>query len=264
LQKNSDDVFHIASLLEIISFINREDVRSVPAMTPTQNQSPIIEAGSSFHIPKQTPFVLTARANDSNGDKLSFSWEELDLGREGPPNDDDQDVRPIFRSFMPDTTGSRIFPRLSDLLNGGPSFGEVLPARSRTLNFRVTVRDNRSGGGAFSSRTEQVSILSDNGSFAITQPTRTSVWAPGSTQRVTWDVAETSAAPINCLNVRISISTDGGKSFTILTESTPNNGEAVIVVPNTPTTMARIKVEAIANIFFSLSPGNFKIASTTE
>jgi hypothetical protein len=262
LQDHSDPFFHVASLFEIISFVNRDDVKAVPKMEATGNQPPIVQAPSQFHIPKRTPFVLTASANDPNQDKLSFSWEEVDLGKESPPNDDGQDVRPIFRSFQPDVSPARFFPRLGVLLNGDNPKGEALSSRNRTLNFRVTVRDNRSNGGGFSSADMRVSIVSDHGPFVVREPAPATVWTPGSTQNVTWEVAGTSSAPINCNNVRISISFDGGKTFTVLKESTPNTGTATIIVPNTPTASARVKVEAVSNIFFNVSGGDFKIAST--
>ena len=264
LQDHSDPFFHIASLFEILTFVNRADVRGVPRLEPTGNQAPIVQAGSQFNIPKRTPFVLTASANDPNQDALSFSWEEVDLGREAPPNNDSQDVRPIFRSFKPDNSSARFFPRLGVLLNGEDPKGEVLSSRDRILNFRVTVRDNRANGGGFGSADMRVSIVSDHGPFVVTEPAPATVWAAGSTQNVTWDVAGTSLAPINCNNVRISISFDGGKTFTVLTESTPNTGTATIVVPNTPTASARVKVEAVSNIFFNVSGGDFRIMSTTN
>ena len=56
------------------------------------------------------------------------------------------------------------------------------------------------------------------------------------------------------------LSIDGGLSFPFtLASSRPNTGSATIVVPNLPTTTARVKVEAIDNIFFSISLPNFTI-----
>jgi hypothetical protein len=59
--------------------------------------------------------------------------------------------------------------------------------------------------------------------------------------------------------VRISLSTDGGKTFTVLTPSTPNTGTATVTVPDAPTAQARVMVEAVDNAFFNLSPGDFII-----
>jgi hypothetical protein len=77
---------------------------------------------------------------------------------------------------------------------------------------------------------------------------------------VTWDVANTTSAPINAALVKISLSVDGGQSFPhVLAESTANDGSEVVNVPNAPTGAARVKVEAVGNIFFDISDQNFSI-----
>ena len=81
---------------------------------------------------------------------------------------------------------------------------------------------------------------------------------------VTWDVAGTDANGINTANVKISLSTDGGQTFpTVLAASTPNDGSQSVTFPNTATTTARIKVEAIGNVFFDVNNTNFTIAQDT-
>ena len=47
-----------------------------------------------------------------------------------------------------------------------------------------------------------------------------------------------------------------------LIESTPNDGSQAVTIPNTATTTARIKVEAVGNIFFDISNTNFTIGGT--
>src|SRR6266478_8639467 len=177
----------------------------------------------------------------------------------GPP-DTDNGNRPIFRSFAPVPSPTRTFPQLSDILAGTTTFGESLPTTTRTMNFRVTVRDNHSGGGGVNTGTMQVNVVSGSGPFAITQPSSSTTWGAGSTQTVTWNVANTSAAPINCLSVRILLSIDGGNTFPVmLSSSRPNNGAATVIIPNMPTSTARIKIEAVDNIFFNISLPNFTI-----
>jgi hypothetical protein len=76
------------------------------------------------------------------------------------------------------------------------------------------------------------------------------------------DVANTAAAPIGATNVKISFSSDGGNSFpTVLAASTPNDGAETISVPVGVTTQARIKVEAVGNVFFDLSDVNFQVTA---
>jgi hypothetical protein len=260
LQPHSDDYFHVRSLEEISAFIA---TTSCDVETSTGNTLPSVSTGSTVTIPRGTPFTLTATANDVNGDALTYCWEEYDLGPASPPDTDaDGNARPIFRSFNPTTNSSRTFPKLSDVLNNTSTYGEALPAISRTMNFQVTVRDNRSGGGSINTATQQVIVSAGAGPFLVTQPDTAVSWTGGTQQTVIWNVANTSAAPVNTANVRILLSTNGGNTFpTVLVASTPNDGTQLITVPNTPTSTARIKVEAVGNIFFDLSNANFTITA---
>src|SRR5207249_5022704 len=81
---------------------------------------------------------------------------------------------------------------------------------------------------------------------------------------VTWNVANTASPPVSAANVKISLSTDGGITFPIvLAASAANSGAANVAVPNTPTQMARIRVEAVDNIFFDISNANFTIVGSS-
>lgn len=274
LQPHSDDYFHAKSLDQIITYITGANGNSCPVSTSTGNTPPTANAGSSFTIPKGTPFLLTATASDPNNASLTYCWEEFDLGPSSPPDTDaDGQSRPIFRSYLPTSNSSRSFPSLQYILNNNnqppASFscstgtcltGEVLPIINRVMGFQVTVRDNNAGGGGVNSATMQVTVNAAAGPFNVTQPNTAVSWTGGSVQTITWDVAGTSAAPISAANVKISLSTDGGNTFPLtLSASTPNDGSESLSVPNTPTTQARVKVEAVGNIFFDISNTNFTI-----
>jgi uncharacterized protein (TIGR03437 family) len=111
----------------------------------------------------------------------------------------------------------------------------------------------------------QVGVVSTSGPFAVTQPSASTSWQAGANHTVTWNAANTASLPVNCANVRVLLSIDGGLSFPYtLASSTPNIGSASIVLPNTPTSSARVKVEAIGNIFFSISLPNFIITPSTS
>jgi hypothetical protein len=258
---STDTYFHSASIEQINTFTNTNSVCGLTSATG--NNPPNVDAGVDYTIPANTPFLLTATGNDPDADSLTYCWEEFDLGAAGPPHTDNGN-RPIFRSFAPVPNSTRIFPQLADILSGTPTFGESLPTTSRTMNFRVTVRDNRTGGGGVNTGAMRVNVASSSGPFVITQPNSATTWPAGSNQTVTWNVANTSSAPVNCGNVRVLLSVDGGNSFPFtLVSTTANNGSATISVPNTPTSSARIKVEAIGNIFFNISLPNFTITSNS-
>ena len=256
---SNDTYFHTASIEQIVNYTTFGNGSFCPLLTSTGNDSPNVDAGIEHTIPANTPFTLTATASDPDADALTYCWEEYDLGAAGPPHTDNGN-RPIFRSFAPVPSPARTFPQLSDILSGTATFGESLPVTTRTMNFRVTVRDNHSGGGGVNTGAMWVNVRADSGPFAVTQPGASTTWTAGSNQTVTWNVANTSSAPVNCANVRVLLSIDGGSSFPFtLASSTPNTGAATISVPNSPTSTARIKVEAVDNIFFNISLPNFTI-----
>lgn len=259
LQRNTDSYFHVKSLEEITSFITTGGGATCGVPSNTNNTPPAVSAGPEFIIPARTPFTLNAMGSDRDGHPLTFAWEQYDLGPLSPPDTDDG-FRPIFRSFAPQSEASRTFPRLADILANKETYGETLPITTRTLNFQVTARDNQAQGGAIASAATRINVQAGSSPFAVTQPNASITWAGGSTETVTWDVANTNTAPINCANVKISLSTDGGNTFPIvLAESTPNDGSQSVLVPNAATTSARIKVEAVGNIFFDIANANFTI-----
>ncbi|HSE98329.1 MAG TPA: zinc-dependent metalloprotease family protein, partial [Blastocatellia bacterium] len=243
LQPNSDDYFHVRSLEEMLAHINGSG-GACAGQTATGNTIPTVNAGLDYTIPKQTPFTLTASAVDPNGDSLTYCWEEYDLGPASPPDSDsDGNARPIFRSFDPVSSPSRTFPKLANILSNTTTIGESLPNITRTMNFQVTVRDNRAGGGAVASDAMQVNVSGASGPFLITSPNTSVSWAAGTIQSVSWDVASTNASPVNCAAVKISLSTDGGLTFPItIAASTPNDGSHSFTVPSNLTSSARLKV----------------------
>lgn len=261
LQPNSDDEFHTISFDEIVSFTTSGGGNSCAQVTSTGNTPPVVEAGPNFTIPQNTPFTITGSASDINGDALTYSWEQFNLGPAAAPNIDNGQS-PIFRVFPPVSNPSRTFPKLSDLLNNTTSIGEILPTTNRTLTFRLTARDNRVGGGGVNYDTASVTVTTSAGPFLVTAPNTAVAWSGGSSENVTWNVANTTASPVSCPNVNILLSTDGGNSFpTSLANSTPNDGSQSITVPSVSTTAARVKVECANNIFFDISNANFTIST---
>lgn len=267
VQPHSDDYFHAKSVEQVTDYIKGTTGGGCAVVTITGNSTPTANAGGNYTIPRSTPFVLTGTGSDADaGDVLTYTWEQYDNYASGSSTVPSATATsgPQFRSVTYSTGPSRSFPNLASVLGGtNTNKWEVLPSVARTLNFRFTVRDNHSGGGNNNSDDMQVIISAAAGPFAVTAPNTAVTWAPGSSQAITWSVNSTNAAPVNCANVKISLSTDGGNTFPIvLLASTANDGTETITIPNNVTTQARVKIEAVGNIFYDISNTNFTISGT--
>jgi hypothetical protein len=261
LQSNSDSLFNAASITQIVNFLTIGGGATCGVRTPLNNTAPVANAGTSYNVPANTPFVLTGSGSDVNGDTLSYAWDEMDLGTASTRTDmGDEGTRPLFRSFVPSTSVQRFFPKLSSVLSSTPNIGERLPTTTRKLNFRLTVRDQK-GGVADSD--VQLNVTAAAGPFAITAPVAGQ--ALGNTALVTWNVANTTTAPVSCSQVDIGLSTDSGASFptTLLTRA-PNNGSATVTLPAGSSSTARFKVQCSNNVFFDVSRSDLSYVSTAS
>ncbi len=261
LQNHSDPYFHVISFDEIISYTTQGSGNNCPVITDTGNNPPLVDAGQSgYTIPIETPFTLTGMGIDVDSDTLLFCWEQFDLGPAGHPNTPSGNA-PIFRSFNPVPDPSRTFPKILDIINNTQTMGEILPTYSRQLTFRLVARDNRAGGGGVDYASMTMNVSSSAGPFLVTTPNSAITWPNASLQEITWDVANTDGTPVNCAAVNILLSTDGGLTFPeTLTENTPNDGAETVFIPEIISTTARIKVEAVDNVFFDMSNEDFGIA----
>ncbi len=280
---HSIDIFHQASIGQIQANLANKTCPVTTNIT-ANNVAPVIAALNNYTIPISTPFALTGVATDANGDALTYCWEQNDNASSTQTGASSvasptKASGPNWLSFSPAVSGTRNFPRLSTILAGlnvtGPLPGgdaganiEALSSVSRTLNFRLTVRDNHAfsstapiavGQTAFADAV--VTVSNTSGPFAVTAPNTAVTWTSGAAVNVTWNVNGTTAAPVSCANVKISLSTDGGLTFsTVLAASTANDGAETITVPSANSTACRVKVEAVGNIFFDISNANFTIA----
>ncbi|MEE9293402.1 MAG: zinc-dependent metalloprotease family protein [Phycisphaerae bacterium] len=261
LQPNSDPYFHSESFRRIRLFVTGS-ADSCASSVSTGNAPPIVNAGLDYTIPRSTPFVLTADGSDPDGDTTTYGWEQRDLGPPQSLSSPDNGSSPLFRSWLSTMSPSRTFPRLSNLLNNTTPLGERLPTTSRTMDFRVTIRDNHAGGGGVDFDDMVVTVDADSGPFTVTAPnTGSQVWSGVGT--VSWNVAGTDGAPVSAGLVNILLSDDGGNTFSmVLASNTPNDGTELVSVPNTATTTARVKVEAVGNIFFDISNFDFTIEAS--
>ncbi|MBS45115.1 MAG: hypothetical protein CMH83_18485 [Nocardioides sp.] len=141
---------------------------------------------------------------------------------------------------------------------GSPQAGNDVPL---SLNFRFTARDLDPTAGGYAFANTRVLVDNTAGPFLVSSKNVAAAAIAGRTEVVSWAVAGTDK-PELAENVRITLSTDGGRTFPIvLAESTPNDGSHPVTWPNVATTEARIKVEAVGNVFFDVNDADFEIVA---
>lgn len=277
---HSEAYFHASSLVQIYGKLTTtEDVCAVK--TATGNKLPYIAPFSAnYKIPYKTPFELTSpTAVDSVADTANlYCWEQWNLGDFGKRITATYLRGPIFRTFYPVYTPTRIFPKLSMVLAGGLSNagidgaqGEKAPDTTRFLTFKMTARAILNGLGAFNFpddtiHLDAISTGAANGfaGFTVTSQNTTGIsYMGGSTQTITWNKVGTDAAPVSCANVTIYLSLNGGTTFPYALGTFPNTGTANVPIlnPTTTTTRARFKVKGTGNVFFNVNKQNFTLTN---
>jgi hypothetical protein len=281
------------------------------AVSDTSNHAPVVTTVGAFTIPLRTPFALTGSATDSDGDTLTYMWEQNDRGAAAGTAlvSNLKTAGPLFRQFgsaanvsatdtlltpspglnAVTTDPTRVFPDIGQILSGNTNavtgtcptapaapavvpadirdcFSEFLPTADwigflgdRTMNFRLTARDAHPGGGGIGSAATKLTLAPGTGPFLVTSHTSAETLRGGSSQTVTWDVAGTDAPPVSTSDVRITLSTGH-----VLAAATPNDGSATVTLPNIVAANARIKVEAVGNVFFDLSDADLAIQAAPD
>ncbi|NNF17054.1 MAG: hypothetical protein HKN70_09920 [Gammaproteobacteria bacterium] len=259
LQNLSGAYFHTISFDEMVTYTNFGSGNACDAATSTGNNPPVVDAGPAYVVPTGTPIQLSGSATDPDGDPLVYRWEQFDLGPAGGPNTPSGNA-PIFRSFPATSDSTRSLPKLVNILGDFQTIGELLPTYSRTLTFRLTALDNQPGGGGVDYDTVSHTAFDTGSVFEVSSQNSFESWMGGSTQTVTWNVANTNVFPISCSEVDIVLSSNGGTSFDfMLADNTPNDGSETVLVPEAPSNNGRVKVECSDNIFFDINNANIEL-----
>lgn len=256
---NSIPYFHAVSIAQVSNFIKNYNGATCAVLSPLNNQAPQISPVPNYTIPNGTAFFLQATATDPESGSLSYSWEQIDnqtpykFPQAPSPT---ATSGPNFRSLTPTSDSKRSFPTISAVLNGEltPTW-EVVPSVARSMNFRLTVRDNHLNGGQTASEDVKITFA-ESGPFQVTSQATAATWQIGGSVLVTWKVAQTDIAPINTSQVNILLSTDGGQHFsTTLVSKTPNDGQQIITLPANlqESTVGRIMIKAEGNIFYAVN-----------
>lgn len=260
---HSIEIFSVKSIEQVTNYIKTGTGSTCDVEINNGNIAPVVNAGTDYTIPFSTPFKLTGTASDANGDVMTYNWEQIDNRSGAFPSIPVSTATngPMFRTYLNYTIPERTFPDLQYILTGANGFQwEVLPSVARTMNFRFIARDNRANGGQNESDDMVVTVAGTAGPFLVTSQNSATNWTAGATETITWSVNNTTAAPVNCSNVNILFSSDGGNTFTMVLANTPNDGTQNITVPLVTTTQGRIKVEAVGNIFFDINNANINVA----
>ena len=264
---NSIPIFHAGTINQITVNIKS---KTCPTLINTGNAVPNPSAPTSKTLPIGTAFKLTGTAIDADaGDLLSYCWEQVDdattVGAAASYPSGTKTNGANFRSFMPKNNGTRNFPRLEDHVANGVAGNqwEIVPTINRTLNFRMTVRDNRPGGGNNESVNTAVTFVNNRGPFLVTSQSTSGIsYTQGSTQTITWSVNNTNLMT-GAANVNIKLSTDGGLTYPItLVANTPNDGSQTVTIPNVSAPFCRILIEPTGNDFYAINTQNFAIGYT--
>lgn len=261
----SDPFFHYASIAQMQSFLNTiscqvEDVSG-------NTSAPVTNANADITIPKQTPFILVGNGSDANDstNSLTYDWVQYDGSSQaviGSPDCNSTNA-PMFRYRPPTPNNYRSFPQYSDILAGNNNQQwEKLPCSARTMNFSLTVRDNNTSFGRIGEDKTTVTVA-NTGPFNVTSPNGGETLTGNENFTVTWTVNGTDA---HCTHVDILVSTDGGNTYTLISDATANDGIEVINVPNIASTTARVLIQCdvsggfrSASTFFDISNDNFSI-----
>jgi len=260
IQNNSDAYFHSISINQIKSFTTSA-ADDCAIKTAINNTRPTADAGADYVIPHSTPFELTGVGTDANNDALTYSWEQMDRETASMPPLATADKGPTFRSLFPSNNPIRQFPAKGTNKDHVSSTWEMLSSVERSLKFRLTVRDNNSNGGNTAMDDMLINVAGNSGPFKIIAPNGNESLAAGLNHEISWSVAGTNNAPINCPTVDIYLSVDGGATYPIvLAENVVNDGVAnVFIQNNIVSPNARIKVKGSNNVFFDVSDNDFQI-----
>lgn len=264
--------FHSHTIEQVQTFVSGSG--SCFTSTSTGNSPPDITMPGNKTIPTETPFYLSATVTDPDGDPLLLSWEQVDTDNlilscpDGAPNDAATSTSaPLFRSFDPSEGGNiRYFPQMSDILDDTQTMGEILPEVGRTIDIRFSARGTDPNGiSGISYEDVTITVDGNSGPFEVTTATTPTGYLSGASVDIEWLVNNTDMAPISCSNVNILFSNDGGDTYPItLASNTPNDGLQNVTMPSNATEEGRIKIEAVGNIFFSITKSEISIISDCE
>ncbi|RQO32992.1 propanediol utilization protein [Chryseobacterium sp. KBW03] len=273
VQANADGYFHYKSIDQVLTNLENK-LNCGVSQNITNNTAPAINPLVAYNIPKGTAYYLEASATDAENDSVNYTWEQNDStdGFSTISGDSGWGYNPkgaLTRSIPGTADGRRYFPKLETVMNGSltnKQSWETVSYIPRVLNYAVTVRDQNPQRSMVSSSTTTVAVKND-GPFKFNGLTASSVLYNDAMNTIYWDVANTNAAPYNTASVKIDYTTNNGVTWTDLVAATPNTGSYNVQMPGNLSGTVKLRVSAIGNIFYAVSPavtvGNAPTSSTS-
>lgn len=253
--------FHSCSIEQVYQFTRNFATCGTKSEIGNSTPVPNILTPNNIVLPILTPFELKGNATDSEDTTLTYVWEQYDNGPYGSSIGEVTPKGPLFRSLFPSKDSSRVLPWWGAILNPMQNMAnydkaEVLPSVSRELNFRFTVRDNHSGGGATAFKSLKINVTDQAGPFSVTFPnTLTDRLFKNACNKITWNVANTYNLPVNCKKVNIYLFKQNEyDKLILLKENTDNDGVELVDIPDLGNNArVRIMVKSADHIFFDIS-----------
>ncbi len=268
-----DAYFHVGSMIQMFRKTTPGGVAwDCANKIVTDNHQPVaIVPTEKYVIPMGTPFVLTGSGYDEDGDNITYCWEQYDLGPIQDLGVSDNPIGPLFRSIKPaENANIRFFPKPESILTGQTAEKtESLPTVARTLNFKLTVRDNNPIVRGVSWEDYSLEVTDKAGPFKITYPVNKEFFTAGQIITVTWDVANTDKAPVNCKKVNIYASyssaiRDDDPNLVLLASEVDNNGTYIVTIPDKTTNLFRIIIKAADHIILTSSSFPSPVLASTN
>lgn len=235
--------YHPGSLQEINTMIS---TRSCGEDIYVDNEAPVADAGSTFVIPKSTPFILVGDAADEDDATLTYQWEQIDGDGDatGTVVDCSNPKTALFKFKYPQAEKYREFPRhklqLKRPQNPWGLKWEVLPCTPRDMHFAFVSRDNDPKQARIGQDSMTVRVA-DTGPFELVPIQEGLELTTGMPYEVQWTVNGTDS---HTPSVDILFSADDGLTYSVLASKVANNGRYYIGLPNIVTTTGRLVVRS--------------------
>lgn len=260
VQNFTDAYFHYSSINQVLNSLDSKPGCGT-SENITTNTAPVISALPAYSIPKGTAYYLDATATDA--DPIKYTWEQYDSvdsynSISGDSGWGYNAQGALTRSYFGTASGRRYFPSLPVVMGGSltdKTKWETVSYIPRTLKYAVTVRDENAAKPMLVSAETTVTVTND-GPFKFTGLVDNTTLYNNAANTISWDVANTNAAPYNAANVKIEYTTDlvNGAAWTELVASTPNTGSYTAQMPSGLTGPVKLRISAIGNVFYAVSP----------